>query len=65
MKNFDYEKIKIDLRARNIGKFRKTSLYANVSLEQAKSVEQRYIEGEIELQEFTALIESIRRGIRH
>jgi hypothetical protein len=65
MKNFDYEKIKIDLRARNIRKFRKTSLYANVSLEQAKSVEQRYIEGEIELQEFTALIESIRRGIRH
>jgi hypothetical protein len=65
MPNFDYAKIQRDLRMQNVAKFRKTALYFNVPIEHAEPVEKRYIEGEIPLQEFTVLLETIRIGARH
>jgi hypothetical protein len=65
MPHFDYTKIQRDLRESNVAKFRKTVLYSNVPSGHAESIEKRYIEGEIGLQEFTILLETIRTGARH
>jgi hypothetical protein len=62
MVDLDYEKIKRDLRAGNVTKFRKSPLYSDVLPEQAEPIEKRYIDGKIDLQEFTVLLASIHRS---
>lgn len=64
MPKFDYEKIQRDLRTAKVARFRASPFYSDVPLDQADSIEKRYIDGIIRLPEFTVLIESIRNGAR-
>jgi len=65
MPRFDYAKIQRDLRQGNVRKFRTTDLYSNVPLKSAEPIEKLYIEGEIDLKEFTMRLETVRNGARH
>jgi hypothetical protein len=61
MPKFDYAEIQRSLRSGNIPKFRESALYGRVPLEEAQAIVRRYIEGEISLQEYTILIDSLQR----
>jgi hypothetical protein len=64
MPNFDYSKIQRDMRQGNVIKFRTKDLYSNVPLETAAPIEKLYIDGEIDLKEFTMRLEAVRNGTR-